>query len=387
MPKYLTVFLLLIFISCHTSDKRGDYSMQSPFIITDNLRTIPVQIEKEDYFHHLDDYLYATSYVKLASDPLLAEIKDIHIQNDRIYIWDRMNRIVCYDMQGNVIFQIDSKGNGPGEYSGINAFALNPDRSEIVVYDNLSVSLLYFSMENGKYLRSSKFRKPNPTEIAFSDHVFFYNNRYHINYANDSLLHYSLLVSADGLKMDKRYFPHNKVEVDYIFSPSYRTFYNNDTRLYYCRNFDNVVYQLGKDTIRARYKIELPNPLPFTKIEQKMNEIELIRSDFTFGISNVYECDDLLHFCFNKSGFIMTALYDLAKDKQLCCVKVLQDAPTEDVPVASMINGVYKGQFYSVLTPARIEYMLNTYPGTYPKAFEQYNSDSDNPVIGFYQVK
>lgn len=83
----------------------------------------------------------------------------------------------------------------------------------------------------------------------------------------------------------------------------------------------------------------------------------------------------------------MTALYDLAKDKQLCCVKVLQDAPTEDVPVASMINGVYKGQFYSVLTPARIEYMLNTYPGTYPKAFEQYNSDSDNPVIGFYQVK
>jgi len=354
-------------------------------MITDNVQSIPVHIEG-DYFNHVEEYLRTTSYVKLAPEPLLTQIKDIHIANDKIFVWDQANQIVCYDMAGNVIYRIHAIGNGPGEYSAIHAFAINPDKAEIVIYDNSRVSLLYYSTLNGHYLRTESFPKPNPSEIAFFDGVYFYNNRDHRNYPNDNSLHYSLLVSANGLKMDKNYFPHNEAEEKYIFSPSRQTFYDNSTALYYCKNFDNTIYQLGKDSIKARYRIDLPNPLPFSRIEEKTNEWELIKSDYSFGISNVYECDGLLYFRFFNNGYIMAALYDLIKNEQICCVKAMQDTPRPTIPLINTIDGIYKGKFFSVLSPDFIDYCITKRPGEYPSLFQQYDAQSENPVIAFYEV-
>lgn len=389
MLKYLFLIVgMTLLASCNrpaANKKESIYHTSIPLVITDQVQCIPVHTDG-DYFNHVEDYLRTVSYVKLASEPLLTRINDIHIINEKIYVWDQADQIVCYDMQGNMIFRIHGVGNGPGEYSGIHAFALNPDRAEVVIYDNMRISLHYYSMLNGKYLRTESFPKPNPSEMVFFDGVYFYNNRDHRNYPNDNSLHYSLLVSADGLKMDKNYFPHNDAEEKYIFSPSLQTFYDNDTTLYYCKNFDNTVYQLGKDSIKARYRIDLPNPLPFSKIEERANEWKLIKSDYAFGISNVYECESLLYFRFFKSGYIMAALYDLAKNEQICCVKAMQDSPRLTIPLINTIDGVYKGQFFSILSPEFIDYCITKCPGEYPAIFQQYDAQSENPIIAFYEV-
>lgn len=387
MVKHLSIIVsIIILTSCNAAIKKESiYHTDSLCVISDNVQSIPVHIDG-DYFNHVEDYLRTTSYVKLAPEPLLTNINDIHIVNDRIFVWDQADQIVCYDMQGNVIYRIHGIGNGPGEYSAIHAFAVNPDKAEIVIYDNLRISLLYYSMLNGSYLRTESFPKPNPSEIAFFDGVYFYNNRDHRNYPNDNFLHNSLLVSADGLKIDKNYFPHNDAEEKYIFSPSMQTFYDNDMALYYCKNFDNTVYQLSKDSLIGRYCIDLPDPLPFSKIEERANEWELVKSDYAFGITNVYECGNLLYFRFFKSGYIMAALYDLAQNKQICCVKAMQDSPTPAVPLVDTIDGVYKGQFFGVLSPEFIDYCITNRPGEYPALFRQYDAESENPVIAFYEV-
>lgn len=389
MIKYilLIVTAVLFLASCNTASKKESVPhADSPCVITDGVRPIPIRVDKNDYFNHVEDYLRTASYVKLAPEPLLTEVKDIHICNERIYIWDRAGQIVCYDMQGNALYRINAKGSGPGEYAEIHAFTLNPDKAEVVVYDNIRGALFYYSMRDGKFLRTEHFRKPNPSEMAFFDDAYFYNNRNHKGYSDDTFLHYSLLVSADGLKMDKHCFPHNDAEEEYIFSPSVRTFYDNDTALYYCKNFDNTVYQLGKDSVKARYRIDLPNPLPFSKVEEKADEWALVKSDYAFGITHVYECDGLLYFRFNKGGYILAALYDLDRDEQVCCIKVLQDSPRPAIPLINTIDGVYKGRFFSVLSPDFIDYCLTKRPGEYPAMFRQYDAQSENPVIAFYEV-
>lgn len=65
---------------------------------TDGLKTISVQVE-EGMFEHLGDYLYADSYVCLDTVPLLGDIEKVEIKDDRIYVLDAFNKIVCYDMQ------------------------------------------------------------------------------------------------------------------------------------------------------------------------------------------------------------------------------------------------------------------------------------------------
>lgn len=385
MFKALTIVVCCLFLLACSNKGNRPLELQSEKIVIRDLCTIPVQIENDSY-DHLEDILHTVSYVQLAPEPLLSGIKDIHIYNEKIYIWDATSRLFCYDMQGNVIYQIDAQGGGPGEYIGLNAFAINTDKKELVIYDNLKLSLLYYSLDNGEYLRTEKLNKPNPTEMVYADGTYFYNNRNHRNYPNDSILHHSLLASTNGLDIEQYYFHHDDDEEQYVFSPSSQTFYDNSSHYYYCRNFDNIVYQLGKDSLKACYKIELPNPLPLSEIKSRRNEMELIKSGYSFGITSVYECDSILYFRFIKDRYIMATLYDLAKNKQICCAKSIGDMPTSQTPIFDVINGVYKGCFYSVLTPDFIDYTITEKPGKYPEVFHEYDAQLGNPVIAFYQV-
>lgn len=383
----LIISLSFCFISCGNADKQKEkLSLHNGRIAVDKMRIIATQ-PTEDEFEHLDDYLGDVSYVKLAKNPLLASVKDVHISNGRIYIQDEMHRIVCYNMQGEVLFLIDSRGSGPHEYAGINAFAIDVNRKELVIYDNLKLSLMYYSSENGKYAKTVRLEKPNFTEMVFVDGVCFYNNRYHHNYPSDHSLHYSLLTSTDGVNMEQRYFPHTDAEEESIFSPSHQTFYDNDSECYYCRNFDNVIYRLSKDGLEARYKIELPNMLPQSEIERKTDVRALIKSNYSFGISNVYTCKHLLYYRFYKDGYIWAAFYDLKADKQICCAKSLRSKLFVRIPFFDVINGVYENRFWGLLTPEFISYVMSKNSDSYPNIFHEYDPQSDNPILAFYKVK
>lgn len=52
-----------------------------------------------------------------------------------------------------------------------------------------------------------------------------------------------------------------------------------------------------------------------------------------------------------------------------------------------LINGVYKGRFWGYIDIENIEWALaNESNKDYPKIFHDYNPDSGNPIIAFYEV-
>ena len=63
-------------------------------------------------YDKLETILQQVSYVKLSAIPLLSRIKKIQIADERIYLWDLVVGIVCYDMSGELLFQFDGAGNG-----------------------------------------------------------------------------------------------------------------------------------------------------------------------------------------------------------------------------------------------------------------------------------
>lgn len=383
---YYTLTLLVCFcFSCQ--DKQKQTKLQNTQeISTQNVKTIIVETESKD-FEKLGNYLKATSYVQLASEPLVSDITEIQIKNDRIYLQDKLNRIICYDMQGNVIFQIDAVGNGPGEYVNINAFAVNEKNRELVIYDNLRSMLLYYNSDNGKYFKTEKFPKPNPSAMASTDGVYYYDNQHHNNYPNDSILHYSLFVSRNGIDMEQHYFPHNQAEADYHFQVTPYPFSYNNASVYYCKNFDNIVYELSPSGLKALYEIKLPNPLPFAKIKEKANEQELIKSEYSFGIESIYQCENLLYFQFTQNGHIQFVLYDLSTQKQIYCGRKMEDKTGKNIPIHRLICGTYDNHFWGYLTPEAIDWTLSNEPNKeYPELLRNYNSDTDNPIIVFYEV-
>ena len=351
---YCIIILLLFFYSCQSKSKKEYGLSQIENIATENLQAIAVEVEDFD-FEKLGNFLETTSYIQLAAEPLLTSIQEVQIKNEKIYVHDRLSRIICYDMQGNVIYIIDAKGAGPGEYTNVNAFVVNEQNRELVIFDNFRQSLLYYNADNGAYIKMQRLGKPDPTAMASLRGVYYYDNRYHNNYANDTTLYYSLLISKDGTRMGQRYFPHNEAESSYHFTPG-QPFSYNDSVLYYCKAFDSVVYELSPEGLKALYEIELPNPLPFSKIEDKADEWSLMKSE-------------------------------LAQKKQIYCGKRLTDKVGKSVPVFRLIDGVYKGKFWGIITPETVDYALSEEPNkNYPDIFRNYNPDTDNPIIAFYKV-
>lgn len=382
---YCIIILLLFFYSCQSKSKKEYGLSQIENIATENLQAITVEVEDFD-FEKLGNFLETTSYIQLAAEPLLTSIQEVQIKNEKIYVHDRLSRIICYDMQGNVIYKIDAKGAGPGEYTNVNAFVVNEQNRELVIFDNFRQSLLYYNADNGAYIKMQKLEKPDPTAMASLRGVYYYDNRYHNNYANDTTLYYSLLISKDGTRMGQRYFPHNEAESSCHFTPG-QPFSYNDSVLYYCKAFDSVVYELSPEGLEALYEIELPNPLPFSKIEDKADEWNLMKSEYSIGLEKICRCNDLLYFQFSKDGFLQLGLYDLAQKKQIYCGKRLTDKAGKSVPVFRLIDGVYKGEFWGIITPEAVDYALSEEPNkNYPDIFRNYNPDTDNPIIAFYKV-
>lgn len=382
---YYIIIFLLFFYSCQSKSKKEYGLSQIENIATENLQAIAVEVEDFD-FEKLGNFLETTSYIQLAAEPLLTSIQEVQIKNEKIYVHDRLSRIICYDMQGNVIYKIDAKGAGPGEYTNVNAFVVNEQNRELVIFDNFRQSLFHYDADNGAYIKMQKLGKPDPTAMASLRGVYYYDNRYHNNYANDTTLYYSLLISKDGTRMGQRYFPHNEAESSYHFTPG-QPFSYNDSVLYYCKAFDSVVYELSPEGLEALYEIELPNPLPFSKIEDKADEWSLMKSEYSIGLEKICRCNDLLYFQFSKDGFLQLGLYDLAQKKQIYCGKRLTDKAGKSVPVFRLIDGVYKGKFWGIITPETVDYALSEEPNKdYPDIIRNYNPDTDNPIIAFYNV-
>lgn len=353
-------------------------------VSTVSMRTIDVEITNSVY-DHLDEWLEADRYVRLPTEPLIAEIRDIHVEDDKIFVHDKMHRLLCYDMDGEFLWKIDALGPGPGEYAGISHFAVNPDEKEVLLYDNLGQKLLYYGMRNGKFIRAERLAKPNPTDMAYKDGTYFYDNRYHGNYPDEEDFHYSLLTSHDGIHIVQRFFEHAEKETA-INLTTPKKFYYSDSLLLYCRDFDNKVFQIGKDGIKARYQFNLPDPLPNAYMESGELAAESLEEEYSSWLCNIYECGRLLYFCYSYGDAFMVSLYDLREDELIYSGRRMEGQTDSRLPLYLQINGVYDGQFFGVLTPEFIDW-VGVKGKHYPDCLKGFKPEDDNPVIVFYRIK
>lgn len=352
-----------------------------------NVKPTDINVTVNDgIYQNIDSILSLDRLVRLDSEPLLTSVKRLEFTDDYIFLTDETARLFCYNKEGQFLYKIDAQGNGPGEYADITFFTVNTPNKEIVIYDNRTANLLFYSMDKGKFVRNESLKTPNPTDMCYHAGNYYYDNRYHFNYPDKKDLHYSLLISPNGKDIKQMYFPHNEAEQNFNFSPSANRLYPSDSLLLYCKDFDNVVYQLHNDGIKARYKFNIPNFLTKEQIEQKIKITELLRSDYAYGINDIYECNGVLSFRFFQKGRVLSALYDLKDNKLIYCGKALMEKPGKKVPLISAIVGMHDAHLISILSPEYIDYHHQKNPEVIDKLLPNYNPESDNPVIALYSV-
>ena len=167
------------------------------------------------------------------------------------------------------------------------------------------------------------------------------------------------------------------------FNFDLNSFFYNDGNLLFVRPFDNTVYVLGKEQITPVFKILLPNPLPMTKIEEKMNHFEIPTSGYAYEVGDVYTTDETLHFTFSKDGYVVSVFFDLTTETLLYSgIRVLGDS-REKIPFYSLIDGVYKKKFFALVSASSIVERRTNHPELFPKDLLKIKED-DNDILAFF---
>ena len=104
------------------------------------------------------DRVKSIDYIKLDSSDPIGTINKMIVTNDKIFIMDAhvAQRIFVFDKTGKLLFRIKNKGRGPKEYLSVADMQVDTIRNEILVNDALARSYLYFSADDGAFLRREK---------------------------------------------------------------------------------------------------------------------------------------------------------------------------------------------------------------------------------------
>ena len=104
------------------------------------------------------DRVKSIDYIKLDSSEPVGVIDKMIVTKDKIYILDcyTAQQIFVFDKTGNLLFRIKNKGRGPKEYLSVADMQVDTIRNEILVNDALARSYLYYSTDDGTFLRRKK---------------------------------------------------------------------------------------------------------------------------------------------------------------------------------------------------------------------------------------
>ncbi|WP_390445108.1 6-bladed beta-propeller [Alistipes onderdonkii] len=163
--KQTTICVIMILLSCacsyHTQNNNKALELSNTDIIniiknfphlirTDNAKIIGTD--------EMLDMVKSIDYIKLDSSEPIGVIDKMIVTKDKIYILDcyTAQQIFVFDKTGNLLFRIKNKGRGPKEYLSVADMQVDTIRNEILVNDALARSYLYYSTDDGTFLRREK---------------------------------------------------------------------------------------------------------------------------------------------------------------------------------------------------------------------------------------
>ncbi|MDH8701866.1 hypothetical protein M2138_001217 [Dysgonomonadaceae bacterium PH5-43] len=299
---------------------------------------------------------------------------------------DHLQRIFCYNMSGDLIYIINQRGQGPQEYVNATDFGVDRFSDKLFVYDDHTRRILVFNKQTGIYISDFSTRHMLPTNFGITDGVFFFNNDDDRRVVDKRKQKYNLFYSETGEQIDNCFLPHDAI-AEYHFGggDGGHPFFYNEGQLLYNKIFDSRIYCLKKNQIIPLFDIILPNQLPIRKIEEKMEHIDVVRSNYSYALSNIFISEGIVHFIFSKDGFIQSCYYDLDSDRVLFCGPRVLAETRKHLPFYSLVQGVYNECFFALISPVEIERRKEIHPGFFTQDLKNITLD-DNPVIAFYKI-
>lgn len=233
---------------------------------------------------------------------LLRRISRICYADDKLFVLDKsLNKILIFNMKGELISGIHQVGQGPGEYLSIMDFCVDKVKKQILVLCDRPYKIIVFDFDK-KLIFDKKLDGLYFNIIADSGYVFcnkleVSNEKgqkyelHRISIESDDVFHY--LPIRTNIKSN-RFYRGNQI--------------TTTLNTYYTRRFDNGIYLLNNNEVYKKYTIDF--------LEHSMDEYtdnstisddqveRAINKNLVYSISDVVENDRYMLFSTNIGFYV-----------------------------------------------------------------------------------
>lgn len=234
-----------------TSELPDTVTVEAPLVYTPN-DTLPSSM------------LDTVSWIPLELSDVngLREISMLTVIDGKVILTDRIQCCIqVYDYpSGKLLYVIDKKGNGPGEYLETAAVTVTP--TSVYVIDNYSRAIFRYSLADGSFIEKKPISFVAWDMEAFDDDTFLFtwvgNNP---DAPKPALAPDYVVWRTDGdFNITEKYFP---------VEDNYTEIYGKNQ--YFTRNGSDIVFHafkyngyfnFAKDRLPVFYPVEFPNPIP-----------------------------------------------------------------------------------------------------------------------------
>lgn len=199
----LIVSLLVTSGMTYSSCQSEQEKPQSPVIVLDMELLLSNQQEMK-----LSDIAESIKYVRLETNPdVLCQVLQYLVRDNRIYVRNRNGTVFLFDGEGKFVRQIGRKGQGPGEYLGVQFIDASP-QGDFVYFYYTRGNIAYIYSSDGEMINDFEIKYPTWRFAALSPDRHIMISPYGA-FSPDSLPF--LFYLADGKGQIVNQFPSKKV--------------------------------------------------------------------------------------------------------------------------------------------------------------------------------
>lgn len=317
------------------------------------------------------------------SDALVGSFgKKIRCQGGRIYFMDTdQNAMFVFNDDGSFNYKISNIGSGPGEYSLIQDFELDPSTGNIELLNPRGVILKY--NQEGEYIERYLI-PPQIPAIHFFSNLSSYTTIFYSIFEEEKL---KIVDRRSGFLLNEEYSFDDFIVGTPVSSATITPFYKFKDTVKFFDVINRSLYRVDKDSLRLQMnlnfgKFNVPLQSMPKDRDLKFYATYLLSSDFVYGFGNFIENDSLIvmRYLYKRSW------HTIIIDKDTFDYRIYKRF--KEGTVFPGIFDFFDNGMIAIIDPSQIQFIVNPamLDSTNQEIFENIKMD-DNPVIVKYYFK
>jgi hypothetical protein len=228
--------------------------------------TISVNPSKALKAINMSEIFSDIEYVPLESvdKHLIGIINQLIVYKERFYIFDKnqTQSVFCFQQDGKFLFELNKKGQGPGEYLKVISISIDHDNDHLLLYCSNTHQILVYDLD-GNYIKSHRNMNIWANQFSYigdSYAAFYGSYTSNYKYAKNGMTPNLLMINTDNYKVQHTdlFFP-SEINFSALVSNAncFSSYHNGIVSL--LEEYNDTIYHLSKGRVDRTYYVDFGN--------------------------------------------------------------------------------------------------------------------------------